>query len=88
MEIPFPKQGSILRSEGSSEKDTNSFYGEEFKMIPFFYKQIKFSVLKKTPITDTIETAKKLRHFFMPLRLLLIKLSLISFFDSAIKPLM
>ena len=72
----FAKVGSILRFEAPCKKNEKNFYGEEFKVIPFFKKQTKLSVFKKTLITDTTETAKKLRHFFIPLCLLQIKLSL------------
>ena len=36
MEIPFAKVGPILRFEESCEKNEKDFYGEEFKVIPFF----------------------------------------------------
>ena len=57
-------------------------------MIALLKKYMKSPVFKKALITDTIETTKKLRNFFIPLCWLQIKLSLISFFDCAVKPLM
>ena len=41
--------------------------------------------VKKTLITDTTKTTTKLRHFFISLGLLQIKIFMISFFDSAVK---
>ena len=87
MKIRFAKIASILRFEASCEKKRQNFCGG-VQSDTIFKKRMELPIFKKTLITDTIETTKKLRHFFIPLCLPLMKLSLISFCDCTVKSLM
>ena len=65
MENPFAKVGFILKFEASCEKNEKSFYGEEFKVIPFFKKQIKLSVFKNTLLQTPLKKQKNQSKVFI-----------------------
>ena len=66
MKIPFAKRGWILRFQASCEKKAK-FLWRGVQSDTIFKKHMKSFVFLKTLTTNTIETTRKLRHFFIPL---------------------